>query len=103
MYAAELARQLGRIDGARVAEHRRVVAAYDLPMNLPPDADPDELVVLMGRDKKAIDGLTFVLDGPGGVEPVTGLERADLDAPSRRSDECARRLGHQRSEPEPAR
>jgi 5-deoxy-5-amino-3-dehydroquinate synthase len=49
-------------------------------MNLPPDADPDELVVLMGRDKKAIDGQTFVLDGPNGVEPVSGLDRADLDA-----------------------
>ncbi len=55
-------------------------AAYDLPVNLPDGADPDELVVLMGRDKKAIDGLTFVLDGPNGVEPVTGVDRADLDA-----------------------
>ncbi len=28
----------------------------------------------MGRDKKALgDGLTFVLDGPGGVEVVTGV------------------------------
>ncbi len=80
VYAAELAQRLGRIDAARVAEHRRVVGAYDLPVNLPADADPDELVVLMGRDKKAIDGLTFVLDGPNGVEPVTGVDRADLDA-----------------------
>jgi 5-deoxy-5-amino-3-dehydroquinate synthase len=80
VFAAALAERLGRIDGARVAEHRRVIAAYDLPMNLPPDADRDELVVLMGRDKKAIDGLTFVLDGPNGVEPVNGVERADLDA-----------------------
>jgi 5-deoxy-5-amino-3-dehydroquinate synthase len=80
VFAAELARRLGRIDDARVAEHRRVVAAYDLPGRLPPGADRDELVVLMGRDKKAIDGLTFVLDGPRGVEPVTGVGRADLDA-----------------------
>jgi 5-deoxy-5-amino-3-dehydroquinate synthase len=42
--------------------------------------DVDEMVVLMGRDKKAIDGLTFVLDGPEGVEPVVGIDRADLDA-----------------------
>ena len=27
----------------------------------------------MGRDKKALDGLTFVLDGPGGVEVVPGV------------------------------
>ena len=25
----------------------------------------------MGRDKKALDGITFVLDGPNGVEQVT--------------------------------
>jgi 5-deoxy-5-amino-3-dehydroquinate synthase len=80
VYAAELARQLGRIDAARVAEHRRVVAGYDLPVTLPRGADPEELVVLMGRDKKAIDGLTFVLDGTDGVAPVTGVEPSDLDA-----------------------
>ena len=28
----------------------------------------------MRRDKKAVDGLTFVLDGPGGVEVVGGLD-----------------------------
>jgi 5-deoxy-5-amino-3-dehydroquinate synthase len=30
----------------------------------------------MGRDKKNLTGLTFVLDGPGGVEPVTGVDLA---------------------------
>ena len=29
----------------------------------------------MGRDKKALDGLTFVLDGPRGVEVVAGRAR----------------------------
>ena len=28
----------------------------------------------MGRDKKALDGLTFVLDGPDGVEVVAGVD-----------------------------
>ena len=28
----------------------------------------------MARDKKAVDGLTFVLDGPDGVEVVTGVD-----------------------------
>jgi len=74
VYAAELARALGRIDEPRVAEHRRVVAAYDLPGSLPLDADPDALVAAMARDKKAIDGLTFVLDGPDGVEIVAGVD-----------------------------
>jgi 5-deoxy-5-amino-3-dehydroquinate synthase len=27
----------------------------------------------MGRDKKALDGLTFVLDGPSGIEVVAGV------------------------------
>ncbi len=80
IYAAELARALGRIDDARVAEHRQVVGAYDLPADLPAGVDPDELVALFARDKKALDGVTFVLDGPAGVEPVTGVDRAAIDA-----------------------
>jgi 5-deoxy-5-amino-3-dehydroquinate synthase len=80
VYAAELARLLGRIDSDRVAEHRRVVASYDLPLHLPPGLDPDEVVGLFARDKKAVDGVTFVLDGPDGVETVTGIRRRDLDA-----------------------
>ena len=76
VYAAELALALDRIDEARVAEHRRVVAAYDLPMHLPPEADGDELVAVMARDKKALDGLTFALDGPAGVEVVAGVDPA---------------------------
>ena len=84
IYAAELARLLGRIDGRRVDEHRRVVASYDLPMRLPDGFDPDELLALFARDKKAVSGITFVLDGPNGVEPVRvddqKLLRAALDA-----------------------
>jgi 5-deoxy-5-amino-3-dehydroquinate synthase len=75
-YAAALARRLGRIDDARVAEHHRVLAAYDLDATMPPTADHEHLVALMGRDKKAIDGLTFVLDGPQGVEVVSGVDRS---------------------------
>ncbi|MGH9227679.1 MAG: 3-dehydroquinate synthase [Acidimicrobiales bacterium] len=73
VYAAELAAELGRIDGARVGEHRRVVGEYGLPSVLPPDVDPDELVTLMTRDKKAVRGLSFVLDGSRGIELVTGV------------------------------
>ena len=36
IYAALLAQRLGRIDEARVAEHRAVVGAYDLPSALKP-------------------------------------------------------------------
>jgi len=34
---------------------------------------------LFGRDKKAIDGVTFVLDGPDGVETVTDVDRGAID------------------------
>ncbi len=78
IYAAELARRLGRIDAARVAEHRAVVGAYDLPMTLPPGTDAATVVDLFSRDKKAVDGITFVLDGPNGVEPVAVTDRALL-------------------------
>jgi 5-deoxy-5-amino-3-dehydroquinate synthase len=78
IYAAELARRLGRIDAARVAEHRRVVGGYDLPIAIPPGSDPEALVDLFARDKKAVEGLTFVLDGPRGVEPVRVDDRALL-------------------------
>jgi 5-deoxy-5-amino-3-dehydroquinate synthase len=80
VFAAELAHELGRIDEARVREHRRVVGAYDLPAALPPDVDRDELVTLFGRDKKSIGGITFILDGPNGVEPVRDVPREVIDA-----------------------
>jgi 5-deoxy-5-amino-3-dehydroquinate synthase len=74
VYAAELACRLGRIDRSRVDEHRETVAAYDLPATLPAAVDVEELLPLFARDKKAVRGVTFVLDGPSGVEPVTGVE-----------------------------
>ena len=82
MFAAHLARRVGRIDDARVAEHRAVVCGYDLPVQLPPGAahQVDDLVDLMARDKKAVAGHTFVLDGPGGVEVVDDIDRDDVVA-----------------------
>ena len=73
VFAAELARRLGRIDDARVALHRQVVGAFDLPTRLPPGLSAGALVDFMGRDKKSNHDLTFVLDGPAGVEPVPGV------------------------------
>ena len=75
-YAALLAQRLGRIDDARVAHHDRVLAAYELSGALPAGCDTTQLVEVMGRDKKALDGLTFVLDGPEGVEVVPGVDPA---------------------------
>ena len=80
VYAAEVARRLGRIDGGRVTEHRQVVSAYGLGATLPAGVDPGELIDLFGRDKKAVGGLTLVLDGPRGPEPVRGVGRDVLAA-----------------------
>ena len=74
VYAAEVARQLDRIDDDRVAEHRRVVAGYDLPIRPPDGLRADAVLPLFSRDKKAVTGVTFVLDGPNGVESVTGID-----------------------------
>jgi 5-deoxy-5-amino-3-dehydroquinate synthase len=73
-YAAAVARRLGRIDDDRVALHRSVLEHYELPSTLPARLDDEELLALMGRDKKAVDGLTFALDGPDGVEVVAGVD-----------------------------
>ncbi|MDQ1413266.1 MAG: 5-deoxy-5-amino-3-dehydroquinate synthase, partial [Acidimicrobiaceae bacterium] len=62
-----------RIDTRRVDEHYAVLSGYKLPMVLPPGTDVDEVVTVMARDKKATSGLTFVLDGPAGLEVVPGV------------------------------
>jgi len=80
VFAARLARRLGRIDEARVDEHRRVIGSFDLSCDLPPGADAHELTAFMARDKKAQQDLTFVLDGPEGVEPVRGVSPDDVVA-----------------------
>jgi 5-deoxy-5-amino-3-dehydroquinate synthase len=75
VFAARLAERLGRIDAAGVEDHRRVVeGVYGLSSAVPPVGSADELLELMGRDKKALDGLTFVLDGAHGVVPVAGVD-----------------------------
>jgi 5-deoxy-5-amino-3-dehydroquinate synthase len=80
VYAALLARRLGRIGDERVALHRRVVGEFDLSPLLPEGADPEQLLSFMARDKKAHHDLTFVLDGPLGVEVVHGVDHSDVVA-----------------------
>ncbi|MCX6541788.1 MAG: 3-dehydroquinate synthase [Actinobacteria bacterium] len=73
IYAAHLGHELGRISSARVQQHYDVVGGlYELNTSLP-EFDHQMLLGLMGRDKKALDGLTFVLDGDNGVEVVAGV------------------------------
>jgi 5-deoxy-5-amino-3-dehydroquinate synthase len=78
VYAAEVAYRLDRIDRPRVDEHRRVVGAYDLPSTIPAGMESDQLLALFGRDKKAVDGVTFMLDGPDGVKPVRDIDQSVL-------------------------
>ncbi len=80
LFAALLAQRLGRIDDTRVNDHRKVIGSFDLPSDLPSGADAGELVTFMARDKKAQQDLTFVLDGPDGVEAVHGVAAADVVA-----------------------
>jgi 5-deoxy-5-amino-3-dehydroquinate synthase len=80
IFAALLAERLGRIKADRVDEHRRIVGSFDLPTDLPSDAEAAELVTFMERDKKAQQDLTFVLDGPRGVEVVRGVAAGDVVA-----------------------
>ena len=60
------------------ARSRVVVAQYTLdPLNWHGGIRirlGDELLGAMGRDTTAIDGRTFVLDGPAGVEVVAGVD-----------------------------
>lgn len=73
-YAAHLALRLRRIDEARVAQHLEILDRFGLARQIPDGLSDDELVDLMTRDKKALDGLTFALDGPDGVEVVPGVD-----------------------------
>ena len=74
LYAAHLAHRMGRIDSVRVDEHYEVVhGVYGLHHALPNGITPDQLIIDMGRDKKAIDSITFVLDSSTGLEVVSGV------------------------------
>ena len=77
IYAAHLAYVLGRISAERVQQHYAVVGGlYELNTALP-TFDHGLLLSLMGRDKKALDGLTFVLDSDRGVEVVADVPARD--------------------------
>jgi 5-deoxy-5-amino-3-dehydroquinate synthase len=74
VFAARLARAMGRIDDNATARHESVVDSYGLPTSLPAGVEVAQLVEIMRRDKKALHGLTFVLDGPAGIEVVPGVD-----------------------------
>lgn len=79
VFAAHLAAVLGRIDEHRVHQHYQVIRdTYGLEVALPRGCSVDALINLMLADKKAISGLTFVLDGQTGVETVAGISRENV-------------------------
>lgn len=84
VFAAALAAGMERIDAESVDAHRDVLASLGLPVRVPFDAEADDLLDVMRRDKKASGGLTFVLPARRGdlvvLEPVHDPDRPALDA-----------------------
>ncbi|MEO6126322.1 MAG: 3-dehydroquinate synthase family protein [Ilumatobacteraceae bacterium] len=79
IYAAHLGQVTGRIGAERVQQHYDVVGGlYELETSFNGfgDFEDGELLALMTRDKKALDGLTFVLDSESGVEVVSRVDPA---------------------------
>ncbi len=73
VFAALLAYGMGRIDEKKVERHIELIRHYGLPYLLPEKAEASDLVEFMKRDKKAAGSLTFILDGPNGVEVVKNV------------------------------
>ena len=78
-YAADVALEMGRIDQERVAHHRAVLAGYDLAMTPPGPPSFADIAPLLSRDKKALDGITFILDGASGCEVVENVDLSVLE------------------------
>jgi 5-deoxy-5-amino-3-dehydroquinate synthase len=78
MFAARLARRLGRVDDERVEMHRRVLDGFELAAEIPRGVSAGSLVEFMARDKKGRHDFTFVLDGPRGVEVVPRVPEQDI-------------------------
>ncbi|MGH9023858.1 MAG: 3-dehydroquinate synthase [Acidimicrobiia bacterium] len=70
VFAAALAQALGRVGSELVSQVESLAVELGLPVRAPASASATELLGLMRRDKKSRGGLTFVLDGPRGVESV---------------------------------
>jgi len=78
IFAAHLARAMNRISIERVEYHNLIVSTtYGLKSRIPPEMSVDALLQAMSRDKKAVSGLTFVLDSAHGLQVVTDIP-ADL-------------------------
>jgi 5-deoxy-5-amino-3-dehydroquinate synthase len=79
VFVGELAHALGRIDAIEADAHRKVVGSLGLPTVAPAHTRAADLLAVMRRDKKAKDGLTFVLRGPTGLDTVEDPPAPALD------------------------
>ena len=80
IYAAHLAHAMQRISQARVDEHYKVIGqTYGLKVKPDERVNRKELIELMRHDKKAVSGLTFVLDGASGIDVVSGVSEKHLE------------------------
>ncbi len=70
VFAAHLATALERTPSELVVRTESLVGALGLPVQAPAGLVAGELLAIMQRDKKSAGGLTFVLDGPSGIERV---------------------------------
>jgi 3-dehydroquinate synthase len=70
VFAAQLGAVLERVPPDLVACTETLVHALGLPTYAPPGLRADDLLAIMARDKKSAGALTFVLDGPNGIERV---------------------------------
>lgn len=79
LFAAHLAHVKGLVNAERVDEHYRVVrGVYGLAVPLPSGFSVDTALQLMQRDKKAVAGLTFVLDSDEGLIVSSGVAAEDV-------------------------
>jgi 3-dehydroquinate synthase len=76
VFAGELAGALERISPTAVGEHHGVIERLGLPSTAPPGLRADEILTLMARDKKSTGALTFMLQGPNGIERVDDPDHA---------------------------
>ena len=80
IFAAHLAHSMERIDDHRLAYHYKVIRdIYRLGVEVPKTIKRTDLISFMRLDKKAINGLTFVLDGNNSIEVVSGVDEKYID------------------------
>jgi 5-deoxy-5-amino-3-dehydroquinate synthase len=70
VFDAHLGAVLERVPPDLVSRTENLVRSLGLPTVAPAGLRSDDLIEIMARDKKSGGGLTFVLDGPNGIERV---------------------------------